>query len=369
MTAVATAPAATLTSLLQDFFTRYLPIERNLSRNTTLSYRDGVKLLLRFLCRVEGRTPDSLTCEEVLDAEEVRAYLRWLAEERGCKASTRNQRLAALKCFACYVAWRAPEHLERCRRVRAISRARTEKREPEYLDPKELSSVLQAPAPGDVAGLRDRALLTLLYNAGARVQEVCDLNVGSVRLDEVPCARILGKGNKERICPLWTRTVSALEAYLRCRPDARDDSPLFLSAHGRRLSRSGVSYLLSRAGAKAGLKAPRHARRLTPHVIRHSTAMHLLEAGADLSVIASWLGHAQLSTTHGYVSINLKMKHQAVAGEALIPELRGGAFPAPNVVLWLDRLGKRARYVESHPPEPVRHATGNGQLRITRRRT
>ncbi len=350
MSVVATAPA-TFSRLLQDFFTRYLPIERNLSHNTTLSYRDAIKLLLRFLCSTEGKAPEALTCEEVLDAERVRGFLRWLAEDRRCKPSTRNQRLAALKCFARYVSWRAPEYLDLCRRVREIPRARTEAREPEYLDSKELSALLKVPAPSSVVGLRDRALLLLLYNTGARVQEMCDLNVTSLRLAEVPCVRILGKGNKERVCPLWTKTVSAFEAYLRCRPNAHDGSPLFLSARGRRLGRSGLSYVLSRVAIKAGLKAPKHARRLTPHVIRHSTAMHLLEAGVDLTVIASWLGHAQLSTTHGYLAINLRMKLDAVAGEALIPELRGGAFPAPDVISWLEKLGGRASYVESSPPK------------------
>lgn len=350
MSATASPPVVTLSALLQDFFCRYLPVERNLSRNTTLSYRDGIKLLLRFACDGNARAPENLTCEEVLAPERVRAFLRWLAEDRGSKASTRNQRLAAVKCFARYVAWRAPEYLELCRAVRDIPRARVESREPEYLDPKELSGVLEAPATQELVGLRDRAMLLLLYNTGARVQEVCDLNVESLRVAEVPCVRILGKGRKERICPLWARTVAAIDAYLSHRPYARDDSPLFLNARGRRLGRSGVSYLLSRAAAKAGLESPRHARRLTPHVMRHSTAMHLLEAGADLTVVASWLGHAQLSTTHGYVSINLRMKHEAVAGEALLPELRGGTYPAPDVITWLETLGRGPRYVDSEPP-------------------
>lgn len=347
-----------LSTLIQDFFCRYLPLERNLSHNSVLSYRDALKLLLRFIGDSERRRrPEDLTCDQVLDAQRIRAFLRWLAETRSCKASSRNQRLAAVKCFARYVAARAPEHLERCRQIREIPRARVEQREVEYLDSDETARVVQAPVPDDVAGLRDRALLLLLYNTGARVQEICSLDVKHVRLDEAPCVRLLGKGRKERVCPLWTKTVSALRAWLQQRSAAGDDAPLFLNAQGRRLSRSGVAYVLARATAKAGLEKLRHARRVTPHVIRHSTAMHLLQVGADLTVIASWLGHAHLSTTHGYVTIDLRMKNEAVAASTLLPELREGTFPSRSVVSWLERLGQRARYVEASPPRASRSAS------------
>lgn len=348
----ATVLAPCLTALVQEFLTRYLPLERNSSPNTVLSYRDALKLLLRFLSRSQGRRPETLTCDDVLDAEQVRAFLRWLIHERRCKAATCNQRLAALKCFAGYVASRAPEQLDRCRRVRELPRARTEEREAEYLDSDETVRLLQAPDADRVAGARDRALLLLLYNTGARVQEVCNLDIKHIRLDEVPCVRLLGKGRKERVCPLWKKTVTALKAWLQHRQAAGDEAPLFLNANGRRLSRSGVAHVLSRAAAKARLGALKHARRATPHVIRHTTAMHLLQVGADLSTIASWLGHAHLSTTHGYVTISLRMKQEAVAAATLIPELRAGTFPAPDVVAWLDQLGRQPRYVDSSPPKP-----------------
>lgn len=343
MSTVATLPACSLSALVQDYFCRYLPLERHLRPNTMLSYRDALKLHLRFLSDTEGRSPDTLTCREVLDPERVRAFLRWLAEERGCKASTRNQRLAALKSFAGFVAYRAPEHLDRCRAVRSLPRARTEEREIEYLSQTETARVVQALDPNDRAGLRDRALLLLLYNTGARVQETCDLNVRSVRLDEGPCVRIVGKGQKERVCPLWTKTVTALRAWLESRGTPAEDAPLFLNSRGRRLTRSGVTYLLGRARGQAGLERLEHARRITPHVIRHTTAMHMLEVGVDLTVIASWLGHAQLSTTYAYVTTTLRMKEDALAAATLLPELREGTFPTPDIVSWLERLGGRAR--------------------------
>lgn len=351
MTVTMAPPVISLTALVQDYFQRYLPIERNLSRNTILSYRDALKLLLRFLSRTKDRSPDEFTCEDVLDVEPVRAFLRWLVEERRCALSTCNQRLAALKSFARFVAWRAPEHLDRCRRIREIRRARTEKREVEYLEGAEVRQLVQAPDPVNLAGLRDRALLLLLYNTGARVQEVCDLDVGDLRLDTAPCARLLGKGRKERTCPLWAKTVAALQAWLRARGTPADDAPLFLNARGRRLSRSGVAYLLTRAGRRAGLQRLDRARRLTPHVLRHTTAMHMLRAGVCLSVLASWLGHAQLSTTHEYVTADDRMKQEALAAANVLPELSGGAFPPPDVITWLEQLGRRARYVDSSPPE------------------
>jgi site-specific recombinase XerD len=359
------AAASPLSALVQDFFCRYLPLERNLSANSVLSYRDALKLFMRFLCTPKKRSPERLTSEDVLDAQHVRGFLRWLAQERRCKASTRNQRLAALKSFARYVASRAPEHLDRCRQIREIPRASVEQREVEYLDTDETARIVQAPAPNEVAGLRDRALLLLLYNTGARVQEVCDLDVKHIRLDEAPCVRLMGKGRKERVCPLWTKTVSALRVWLKHRNAAANDAPLFLNAQGRRLSRSGVAYVLTRATTKAGLKKLKHARRVTPHVIRHTTAMHLLQVGADLTVIASWLGHAQISTTHGYVTISLRMKQEAVAAATLIPELRKGVFPAPDIVAWLERLGQRARYVESSPPRCPPDRASASALHIT----
>lgn len=349
---VAVASLSSLPTLVEQFFSRYLPVERNLSRNTLLSYRDAMKLFLRFLACSEGIEGEALTCSVVLDPVRVRAFLRWLAEERGNRASTRNQRLAALKSFARFVATRAPEQLERCRAIRALPRAREDEREVEYLDSDEVARVIQAPAPKTVAGLRDRALLLLLYNTGARVQEVCDLSVDSLRLHELPFVTIRGKGRKVRTCPLWTRTVTALRAWLESRGHPPEDAPLFLSARGRRLSRSGVSYILARAASDAGLAQPKHARRTTPHVIRHSTAMHLLEVGADLTVIASWLGHAQITTTHKYVTISLRTKQEALAVANLLPELREGVFPPPDLVTWLEQLGGRARYVDSSPPRP-----------------
>lgn len=293
-----------LQTLVQDFFEKHLTVERHASRHTVLAYRDALKLFLHHTAERHGCTADELDTE-VLDVEPVRSFLDWLETERHCTARTRNHRLAVIKAFARYVASVAPEHLERCRRIRQLRPAQFEHPAIEYLEEDEMLELVRAIDPAK--GHRDRALLLLLYNTGARVQEVVALDVEDLRLDPVPLVTLEGKGRKQRTCPLWARTVEALVAWLAERGGA--DGPLFVNTQGHRLSRSGVAYILRKLADRADI-SPRHATRVSPHVIRHTTAMHLLHAGADITTIAAWLGHAQLSTTHGYVEIDLRMKQK-----------------------------------------------------------
>lgn len=333
-----------LQRLVQDFFEKYLTLQRNASTNTVLAYRDALKLFLRYAAQQMGCTVDQLD-HAILDVDTVRSFLGWLKTQRKCGARTRNHRLAAIKTFARYVTSVAPEHLERCRRIREMAPARFEKPEVEYLEDDEILELVKAIDPKTQP--RDRALFLLLYNTGARVQEIVDLDIGDLCLSPVPVVTLQGKGRKQRTCPLWTRTVDALEQWLAERGDA--DDPLFLNAHGRRLSRSGVSYILGKLAVRAEI-APRHAARMTPHVIRHTTAMHLLHAGVDITTIAAWLGHSQLATTHGYIEIDLRMKQKAVAATATVPELVQGKYPEGELLTWLTGLGRSRRYVQSPPP-------------------
>ncbi len=342
--------------LVQDFFEKHLPIERNASKNTVLAYRDALKLFLCYAAERMGCAVDQLD-HAILDVDIVRSFLGWLEKERKCGARTRNQRLAAIKTFARYVASVAPEHLERCRRIRELPAARFEQPEAEYLDDDEIIDLVKAAIGG-----RDRALLLLMYNTGARVQELVDLDVCDLRLDPVHLVTLEGKGRKQRTCPLWARTVTALEQWLTERGDA--DGPLFLNAQGRRLSRSGVAYILRKLAARAGI-SPRHATRVSPHVIRHTTAMHLLHAGVDITTIAAWLGHSQLATTHGYMEIDLRMKQQAVAATAALPGLIPGKFPEGDLLTWLAGLGRSRRYVQLPPPMPAISLRTGRQLHIT----
>lgn len=348
-----------LQALVQDFFEKHLTVERHASRHTVLAYRDSLKLFLRHAAQRRGCTADQLD-HAVLDVEEVRSFLEGLQVQRKCCARTRNQRLAAIKTFVRYVASVAPEHLERCRRIRELLPARFEHPEVKYLDDDEIFKLVRAIDP--VTGLRDRALLLLLYNTGARVQEIVNLNLCDIRLDPVPVVTLEGKGRKQRTCPLWTRTVEALKAWLAERGDA--DEPLFLNSHGRRLSRSGVTYILRKLTTNAEI-SPRHATHVSPHVIRHTTAMHLLQAGVDITTIAAWLGHSQLSTTHGYVEIDLRMKQKAIAAAEAVPELTQGRFPSGDLLTWLADLGRPKRYAQSPPSIPAFPLGRGRQLRIT----
>ncbi len=328
-----------LQSLVQRFFEEHLPTERNLSRNTFLSYRDGLKLFLRHAAREVGGDPEHLD-HAALDVAMVRSFLDHLERDRACGPRTRNQRLAAIKTFARYVASVAPEHLERCRRIRELPLARTDHVEVRYLDDDEVTKVVAASHTSK--GLRDRALLLVLYNAGLRAQEVVDLDVGSVHFDPIPYVVVVGKGRKQRTCPLWSRTAETIHAWLAERGTPDSAEPLFVNARSGRLSRSGVADILRRLVSRAEL-VPRHAKRVSPHVMRHTTAMHLLQAGVDITTIAAWLGHAQLATTHGYVEINLRMKQAAVSKvTASLPKMPRPRFPSGDLLTWLEGLGRRS---------------------------
>jgi site-specific recombinase XerD len=355
-----TPPLVTLPVLVQDFFEKHLTVERQASRNTVLAYRDALKLFLEHAATLRKCCAEQLD-HTVLDADVVRSFLDALSKQRECGPRTRNQRLAAVKAFARFVASIAPEHLERCRRIRELLPARFERPEVRYLDDTEVVALIRS-VPADHR--RYRALLLLLYNTGARVQEVVDLNVGDLRLDPVPVVTLRGKGRKHRTCPLWNRTVEALRAWLDERPNCSPAAPLFLNARGTRISRSGIAHVISCQVKKAGIRT-RHTQNVSPHVLRHTTAMHLLKQGVDITTIAAWLGHADLSTTHAYVEIDLRMKQAAVAASAALPALQGGSFPAKGLLAWLTNLG-RSNYAQ-HPPAPApEFPSSRRQLHITR---
>jgi integrase/recombinase XerD len=335
-----------LQSLVQGFFQEHLTIERNASRNTVLAYRDALKIFLAHASAACRRPVDKLD-HRALDVDVVRSFMEHLSTKRRCGPRTRNQRLAAIKSFARYVASVSPEHLDRCRRVRELPRARFQHSEVMYLEEDEVLRIVNAIDP--TRGRRDRALILLLYNTGARVQEVVDADVGDVHLDPVACVLLEGKGRKRRTCPLWPRTVDAIKLWLAERGAVKPEDPLFVNTRGARITRSGVAHVLRLLSRRAKL-SPRHARRISPHVMRHTTAMHLLQAGADITTIAAWLGHAQLSTTHGYVEINLRMKQEAVAAATALPELAAGEYPSGDLLAWLVSLGRTGRYVQR--PEP-----------------
>ena len=334
----------TLQAMVRDFFTRHLVIERNASSNTVIAYRDAIKLFLHHASTHLARPTDELGYE-VLDVALVRSFLVWLEVERACGPRTRNQRLAALRAFVRYVASVTPEHLEKCREIRQLQMARFAKPEIEYLDEDEVAPLLASIDTSTTAGVRDGALILLLYNTGARVQEIVNLDISDIHDEAIPFVTLRGKGRKTRTCPLWSRTMRALSRWLESRRNSEPSQPLFLNSRERRLSRSGVSHILQRAQHRCGL-SPRRAKRVTPHVIRHTTGMHLLKSGVDITTIAAWLGHAQLTTTHEYVEIDLRTKQAAIAANSTLPELRGGTYPSSEIIAWLENVGRTKNYVQ-----------------------
>lgn len=331
-----------LPTLLRGFFEDYLSAQRDVSVNTIYAYRDSIKLLLRFAARCTGRQVIRLRLGD-LGADTVLPFLKHLETERKNCVATRNCRLVAVHRFFAYVADTDPRHAELCRRVLDIPVKRTVSSAMTYLDRDEMKALLAVPIPSHRLGLRDLTLLTLLYNTGARASEAVGLSIRDIRFETPAQVRILGKGRKERACPIWPETVNALHAYLEQRSDRdRPNAPLFLNAHGRRLSRFGVVKVVKRhVAAAAKLKPSLAAKRISPHTLRHTAAMHLLQAGVELNVIKSWLGHVSITTTSQYIEIDMAMKREAL--ELCSPPVPTQPGDSPwhcrqDIVEWLQDL-------------------------------
>ena len=336
-----TAPN-TLGRALRGFLGDYLPKVRGASRHTVLAYRDAFKLLLRFLAKRLQRPAVELDLPD-LAPDSLLAFLEHLETERGNSIATRNARLTAVHAFARYAAARHPEHFELCQRLRAVPFKRGPQRAVEYLEDQEAQALLAAPDGRTALGCRDRALLLVLYNTGARVQEILDLRPCDLQLATPRQVLLRGKGRKERICPLLRATTDALRALLDARGVTSEDSrPLFRNRYGRPLSRSGLRYILRKHCRAASSAMPRlAAKRVHPHVMRHTMATHHLQAGVDLVTISHLLGHASVETTNRYAAVSLQAKRDAVeqAGSlgTVTSELAGWRED-PSILDWLERL-------------------------------
>jgi integrase/recombinase XerD len=331
-----------LPTLLRDFFEDYLAAQCDVSSNTIFAYRDSIKLFLLFAARQSGRQIIRLGLNK-LGPTTVLSFLDYLEIERRNCVATRNCRLVAVHRFFGYVADIDPRHADVCRRVLDIPIKNTASSAMTYLDRDEVRTLLAAPLPAHRLGLRDRALLTFLYNTGARASEAVALNVKDVRFEPPTQVRIFGKGRKERTCPLWQETVNALRAYLQQRDNGnQSDAPLFLNAHQKRISRFGVVTVLKRHVVTAATQQPSlAAKRISPHTMRHTAAMHLLQAGVELNVIKSWLGHVSITTTSQYIEIDMEMKRKAI--ESCTPPVPAPAGDTPwhgrqDIIQWLEDL-------------------------------
>jgi integrase/recombinase XerD len=323
-------PKIPLGSILQRYFCEYLVSQRDLSQNTIASYRDTFRLLLEFLKHRYRIQPDDV-CVDHLDAPHVLAFLEDLEQQRGNTVRSRNARRAAIRCFIRYAAAAEPQLLLVAQRVLAIPAKRFERASVSYLTQEQMQVILDAPDIATFSGRRDRILLLLLYNTGARTSELAGLQIQDVSLQSRVAVHIHGKGRKNRSVPLWQKTAKLLSSWLQ-EIHGDPDSPLLPNGRGHRLTRSGIAQRLQYAVQSAASKEPSlQSLRISPHLIRHTTAMHLLQSGVDLSVIAMWLGHESIQTTHQYLDADLESKKRALAclappGMGKSPRVRNDAI-------------------------------------------
>ena len=299
---------------LRDYFSDHLPRVRGMSPHTLCSYRDSLTLLLRYVAAKRRMPVDKLDIGD-LDAGRTIAFLQDLEDKRGNSVSTRNVRLAAVHAFFRYLAASDPGRIEQSQRILGVPFKRSRARSIEYLEYEEIQAVLNSIARTTAAGRRDYALLATMFNTGARVQEILDLRPCDLQLGRPSHVRLVGKGRKERVCPLWPQTADLLKNLLAESATASDSTrPLFLNSRGQPLTRFGVRYLLRKHCERARTAAPSLKRkRLHPHSIRHSSAIHLLKSGVDFVSISQWLGHASVNTTNRYAKVDIEMKRAAIS--------------------------------------------------------
>jgi site-specific recombinase XerD len=331
-----------LACAIREFFSDFLPRIRGMSPHTICSYRDAILLLLRFLAQRRGCDVVVLDFPDMVP-DEILAYLEHLEIDRHNTIRTRNVRLASIHAFARYVATRLPEHLELCQRLLAVPFKRAGITTVGYLETQELSAILSAPDRATVDGRRDYTLLLTLFNTGARVQEVLDLRPSDLQLVKPFQVRLLGKGRKQRICPLWQETVDALRNLLsEINAEQNATERLFRNHRGEPLTRFGIRYILRKYSQQASKKVKTlEWKRVHPHTLRHTTAVHLLQAGVDLVTISHWLGHASVETTNRYATVDLEMKRAALAKAQPVGDISPGLAKwrdDTDLIKWLEGL-------------------------------
>jgi integrase/recombinase XerD len=295
---------------IRRFLLEHVVAERNLARNTQLSYRDTLVLLLPFAARNLKTPVDRLTVEHI-SAQLIRQFLDHLEKERHCNGATRNLRLGAIHSLAKFIGGRSPEHLAWCTEVRTVPFRKVSQPAMVYLDKPEMDAILNAPDRRTEQGARDYAVLLFLYNTGARADEAVHVTVEDLTWSGCASVQVMGKGSKLRRCPLWPSTVAVLKELVRGRAA---HEAVFLNRLDQPLTRFGIYELVQRAVAEASTKLPTlKDKRISPHSIRHTSAVHMLRAGIDINTIRAFLGHVSLDTTHIYAEVDLEMKAKALA--------------------------------------------------------
>lgn len=333
----------TLGQVVYSFFLDHLQTAKGLRPSSITSYRDGLRLFLRFAADDAGCAITRLPLSALTSAR-VLHFLQSLEERRSNHVRTRNHRLAILRTFFDYLGGRVPELLAIAEQVTRIPTKRVPPPETRFLERSDIQALFAGMSSGTRSALRDRTLLLFLYNTGARAQEVADLRAGHLDLDRQPHVRLHGKGDKWRTCPLWKETADELRRLIQP-PEGtvESEAPVFRSPHGDALTRFGIYKIVRRHAARFDAKPEQRGRRVTPHVFRHTTAVHLLEAGVEVNVIRGWLGHVSLETTNRYAEINLRTKEAALK-KCAVPVLAKGFAPKPpwrtdaSLMDWLDSL-------------------------------
>ncbi len=329
--------ASTFPALLQRFFIERLGTQMNASPNTIAGYRDTFRLLLRYAERHLGRPPTRLAVEDI-DADLVTDFLVHIETERQNGARSRNTRLAAIRSFFRFVAMNEPAYLLHCQRILTMPSKRHVKKAVTFLDGEEMEAFLAAPDRTTWVGRRDHLILLVALQAGLRASELIGLRRCDVVLGTGSHIRCEGKGRKERSTPLRRETARLLEAWITER-NVRDEAPLFPTLRGDHLSRDALESLVRRHGATAARSRPSLAgRKVSPHVLRHSTAMELLRHGVDQSVIALWLGHESVETTQVYLHADLRLKETALARIAAPEQPPGRYRPNDQLLAFLEAL-------------------------------
>lgn len=330
--------------LLSSYLTQYLPGIRGLGTNTILSYRDMFKNLVVFYELVLKIKPEKIMFKH-FTAENVRHFLSWLETERDNSISTRNVRLASLHAFASFIERRSPENIQNMQEILLIPYKKSSSATPIFLSVGATKILLNMPDPHSKMGRRDSVLLSLLYDSGARVQEICDLVVADVRLDSPATVKLTGKGQKARIVPLMSSMANLLRNYINeeeLANPACNRQPLFRNRSRGKFTRKGISYTLNKYFVQARLKYPCiFPDSISPHCLRHSKSMHLLQAGVNLIYIRDILGHADIKTTEIYARIDNEMKRKALEKASLgtVSEKLPVWQEDKNLLQWLKELG------------------------------
>jgi integrase/recombinase XerD len=330
---------------LSTFLREHLPKERRVSQHTCEAYAQSFQLLLSFASGRLKTQPSRIEIER-LDTQLILAFLEHLEKKRGNSVRTRNARLAAINSFFRFLEYRVPSCLDQARRIHAIPMKKTDQVLVAYLARDELQALLDAPDTVTVSGLRDRAMLHLAFAAGTRVSELVGLRLDQIDRLALATVHIIGKGRRERILPLWKETAAAVKAWLKVRP-ASTAPELFLNARGQAMTRSGFEHILAKHVATASRGSPSLAsKRVSPHVLRHTCAMHTLQATRDVRKVSLWLGHASLQSTEVYLRADPTEKLEALAAMTP-PALKPGRFRAPDKLMaMLSTAGRKPNYAE-----------------------